>query len=186
MLAAADLFTCILLLFSGLARGVFWKKSSWMEFDAFVHIPLATISSNIAVLAAVAVAVDRLVIVIGYLYSKCVIRVKGFENDVGLRNFYFQLTWIIKSTHDLQVFSSAELESVEYFYPSSPEFLSIAIGHGLIFDILKLTSMGLLKFNTVSQLTKNPDAMGRKYLMGLSSVGKNIYRTCAFVHVNQK
>ncbi|XP_003424755.2 probable G-protein coupled receptor B0563.6 [Nasonia vitripennis] len=64
VLAAADLVTCILLLFSGLARGLFWKKHGWVEFDVFIHIPLCTISSNVAVLAAVGVAIDRLVIVI--------------------------------------------------------------------------------------------------------------------------
>ncbi|XP_058807615.1 probable G-protein coupled receptor B0563.6 [Phymastichus coffea] len=65
VLAAADLVTCILLSFSGLARGVFWKRAGWMEYDVFVYIPLGSISSNVAVSAAVGVAVDRLVIVLG-------------------------------------------------------------------------------------------------------------------------
>ncbi|KAG7200265.1 hypothetical protein KM043_017734 [Ampulex compressa] len=61
--AAADLVTCALLVFSGLARGVFWCRPGWMEFDAFVHLPLGSMSSNITVLAAVCVTVDRLMVV---------------------------------------------------------------------------------------------------------------------------
>ncbi|XP_046820193.1 uncharacterized protein LOC124424755 [Vespa crabro] len=63
VLASADLVTCTLLLFSGLARGIFWCKSGWLEFDAFVHLPLGSISSNITVWATVCVTIDRLALV---------------------------------------------------------------------------------------------------------------------------
>ncbi|XP_024941951.1 uncharacterized protein LOC107268961 isoform X2 [Cephus cinctus] len=65
VLAGSDLVTCGLLLFSGLARGVFWGRSGWIEFDVFVHLPVGSISSNIAVWAAVLVTLDRLVLVAG-------------------------------------------------------------------------------------------------------------------------
>ncbi|KAF7402591.1 hypothetical protein HZH66_004858 [Vespula vulgaris] len=63
VLAGADLVTCTLLLFSGLARGIFWCKPGWLEFDAFVHLPLGSISSNITVWATVCVTIDRLAMV---------------------------------------------------------------------------------------------------------------------------
>ncbi|KAK2576766.1 hypothetical protein KPH14_005411 [Odynerus spinipes] len=63
VLAGADLVTCTLLLFSGLARGIFWCKTGWLEFDAFVHLPLGSISSNITVWATVCVTIDRLAMV---------------------------------------------------------------------------------------------------------------------------
>ncbi|KAI4495021.1 hypothetical protein M0804_001222 [Polistes exclamans] len=63
VLASADLVTCTLLLFSGLARGIFWCKTGWLEFDAFVHLPLGSISSNITVGATVCVTIDRLAMV---------------------------------------------------------------------------------------------------------------------------
>ncbi|XP_012258505.1 uncharacterized protein LOC105687427 [Athalia rosae] len=65
VLAGADLVTCGLLIFSGLARGVFWGKRGWLEFDAFVHLPVGSVSSNIAAWAAVCVTLDRLVLVSG-------------------------------------------------------------------------------------------------------------------------
>ncbi|KAI4480473.1 hypothetical protein M0802_014186, partial [Mischocyttarus mexicanus] len=63
VLASADLVTCTLLLFSGLARGIFWCKTGWLEYDAFVHLPLGSISSNITVWATVCVTIDRLAMV---------------------------------------------------------------------------------------------------------------------------
>ncbi|XP_012273214.1 uncharacterized protein LOC105695828 [Orussus abietinus] len=65
VLAGADLVTCALLLFSGLARGIFWGERGWLEFDAFVHLPLGSVSSNIAVWAAVCVTLDRLILISG-------------------------------------------------------------------------------------------------------------------------
>ncbi|XP_076685835.1 FMRFamide receptor [Andrena cerasifolii] len=63
VLATADLVTCSMLLFSGLARGVFWCRTGWLEFDVFVHLPVVSVSSNVTVWAAVCVTIDRLVIV---------------------------------------------------------------------------------------------------------------------------
>ncbi|XP_076246497.1 uncharacterized protein LOC143186675 [Calliopsis andreniformis] len=63
VLAAADLVTCFMLLFSGLARGVFWCKKGWLEFDVFVYIPVVSVSSNVTVWAAVCVTIDRLAII---------------------------------------------------------------------------------------------------------------------------
>ncbi|XP_046436176.1 uncharacterized protein LOC124310344 [Neodiprion virginianus] len=65
VLAGADLVTCALLVFSGLARGLFWGQSGWTEFDAFVHLPVGSVSSNIAVWAAVCVTLDRLILISG-------------------------------------------------------------------------------------------------------------------------
>ncbi|XP_026674998.1 probable G-protein coupled receptor 139 [Ceratina calcarata] len=63
LLAAADLVTCSMLLFSGLARGVFWCKNGWLEFDVFVYLPVVSVTSNVTVWATMFVAVDRLVTV---------------------------------------------------------------------------------------------------------------------------
>ncbi|OAD62317.1 Voltage-dependent anion-selective channel protein 1 [Eufriesea mexicana] len=63
VLAAADLVTCVMLLFSGLARGVFWCENGWLQFDVFVYLPVVSASSNLAVWATMCVAVDRLAIV---------------------------------------------------------------------------------------------------------------------------
>lgn len=64
VLATADLVTCSLLFFSGLAKGFFWDSTSWPQiYDAFVHLPIGTISSNMAVAAFVFVTVDRLSLV---------------------------------------------------------------------------------------------------------------------------
>ncbi|CAL1681786.1 unnamed protein product [Lasius platythorax] len=63
VLATSDLVTCILLLFSGLARGIFRCYKGWLEFDAFVHFPIGSVTSNITVWAALGVSVDRLIIV---------------------------------------------------------------------------------------------------------------------------
>ncbi|XP_029158857.1 uncharacterized protein LOC114931084 isoform X2 [Nylanderia fulva] len=63
VLATSDLVTCILLLFSGLARGIFRCYKGWLEFDAFVHFPIGSVASNITVWAALGVSVDRLVTV---------------------------------------------------------------------------------------------------------------------------
>ncbi|KYQ53386.1 hypothetical protein ALC60_07452, partial [Trachymyrmex zeteki] len=54
--------TCVLLVFSGLARGIFRCYKGWLEFDAFVHFPIGSITSNITVWAALGVSV-RLIIV---------------------------------------------------------------------------------------------------------------------------
>lgn len=64
MLAISDLITCILIAFSSLARGIFHCHKGWLEFDAFVHFPIGSISSNVTVWAALGVSVDRLVIVL--------------------------------------------------------------------------------------------------------------------------
>lgn len=63
VLAAADIVTCSMLLFSGLSRGVFWCKNGWLEFDAFVYLPVVSVSSNLTVWATMCVAGDRLAIV---------------------------------------------------------------------------------------------------------------------------
>lgn len=63
MLATSDLVTCVLVLFSSLARGVFRCRKGWLEFDAFVHFPVGSVTSNITVWAALGVSIDRLVIV---------------------------------------------------------------------------------------------------------------------------
>ncbi|XP_020285995.1 probable G-protein coupled receptor 139 [Pseudomyrmex gracilis] len=62
-LASSDLVTCFLLLFSGLARGVFRCHRGWLEFDVFVHFPIGSITSNITVWAALGVSIDRLIVV---------------------------------------------------------------------------------------------------------------------------
>ncbi|XP_017757465.1 PREDICTED: probable G-protein coupled receptor B0563.6 [Eufriesea mexicana] len=69
VLAAADLVTCVMLLFSGLARGVFWCENGWLQFDVFVYLPVVSASSNLAVWATMCVAVDRLAIV--FSLPKC-------------------------------------------------------------------------------------------------------------------
>ncbi|XP_018396687.1 PREDICTED: neuropeptide Y receptor type 6 [Cyphomyrmex costatus] len=63
VLATSDLITCVLLIFSSLARGIFRCYKGWLEFDAFVHFPIGSITSNITVWAALGVSVDRLIIV---------------------------------------------------------------------------------------------------------------------------
>nr|XP_012232274.1 PREDICTED: atypical chemokine receptor 4 [Linepithema humile] len=63
VLASSDLVTCILLLFSGLARGVFRCRKGWLEFDAFVYFPVGSVASNVTVWAALGVSIDRLVLV---------------------------------------------------------------------------------------------------------------------------
>ncbi|KAL6255375.1 hypothetical protein P5V15_013713 [Pogonomyrmex californicus] len=63
VLAASDLITCILVVFSSLARGIFRCNKGWLEFDAFVHFPIGSVTSNVTVWAALGVSVDRLIIV---------------------------------------------------------------------------------------------------------------------------
>ncbi|XP_024877792.1 uncharacterized protein LOC112458403 [Temnothorax curvispinosus] len=63
VLASSDLITCVLLVFSSLARGIFRCYRGWLEFDAFVHFPIGSITSNITVWAALGVSIDRLIIV---------------------------------------------------------------------------------------------------------------------------
>ena len=63
VLAVADLTTCISMIFSGLSKGSFWGKSGWLGLDTFVNLPVASVSSNLAVLATVCVTLDRLVLV---------------------------------------------------------------------------------------------------------------------------
>ncbi|XP_039306579.1 neuropeptide Y receptor type 6 [Solenopsis invicta] len=70
VLATSDLITCILLVFSSLARGIFRCYKGWLEFDAFVYFPLGSITSNITVWAALGVSVDRLIIVCSMPRSK--------------------------------------------------------------------------------------------------------------------
>ncbi|RLU21704.1 hypothetical protein DMN91_006080 [Ooceraea biroi] len=70
VLASSDLVTCILLLFSGLARGVFRCHKGWLEFDAFVHFPIGSVTSNITVWATLGVSVDRLILVSSMPRSK--------------------------------------------------------------------------------------------------------------------
>ncbi|XP_076636747.1 uncharacterized protein LOC143349398 [Colletes latitarsis] len=69
VLAGADLVTCIMILFSGLARGVFWCRTGWLEFDVFVHLPVASVSSNLTVWATILATIDRLAIV--FSLSRC-------------------------------------------------------------------------------------------------------------------
>ncbi|KAL0117427.1 hypothetical protein PUN28_010337 [Cardiocondyla obscurior] len=63
VLASSDLITCLLILFSSLARGIFRCQKGWLEFDAFVHFPIGSVSSNITVWAALGVSIDRLITV---------------------------------------------------------------------------------------------------------------------------
>ncbi|XP_011699644.1 PREDICTED: uncharacterized protein LOC105456949 [Wasmannia auropunctata] len=63
VLAISDLINCILLVFSSLARGIFRCYKGWLEFDAFVHFPIGSVTSNIMVWAALGVSIDRLIIV---------------------------------------------------------------------------------------------------------------------------
>ncbi|KAH0948023.1 hypothetical protein HN011_012097 [Eciton burchellii] len=65
VLASSDMITCTLLLFSSLARGVFRCHKGWLEFDAFVHFPIGSVTSNVTVWATLGVSVDRLIL----LYS---------------------------------------------------------------------------------------------------------------------
>ncbi|XP_054015008.1 uncharacterized protein LOC128895965 [Hylaeus anthracinus] len=64
VLAAADLVTCIMIFFSGLAKGAFWCETGWIEFDVFVHLPVGSVSSNVTVWATILATIDRLAIVL--------------------------------------------------------------------------------------------------------------------------
>ncbi|XP_042211642.1 uncharacterized protein LOC121859050 [Homarus americanus] len=49
VLSAADLVTVVLILLSGLARGVWSSSFAWKCFDAFVHLPVVSIATLVAV-----------------------------------------------------------------------------------------------------------------------------------------
>ncbi|XP_042885989.1 uncharacterized protein LOC122262111 [Penaeus japonicus] len=63
VLSAADLVTVTLVLLSGLARGVWRDSFSWRCFDAFVHLPVGSISTTVSIATLVVVTVERVAVI---------------------------------------------------------------------------------------------------------------------------
>ncbi|KAG7174710.1 putative G-protein coupled receptor-like [Homarus americanus] len=63
VLSAADLVTVVLILLSGLARGVWSSSFAWKCFDAFVHLPVGGASTTVSIATLVAVTVERVAII---------------------------------------------------------------------------------------------------------------------------
>ncbi|XP_022242175.1 probable G-protein coupled receptor B0563.6 [Limulus polyphemus] len=58
-LAAADLVTVTMMMFSSLYRGLGIKSYGWLVFDIYVHLPIAIISSSTGTLLIVAITFER-------------------------------------------------------------------------------------------------------------------------------
>ncbi|XP_043233877.1 probable G-protein coupled receptor B0563.6 [Amphibalanus amphitrite] len=60
-LSLADLVTCLLVLFSGIAKGVAADSVWWQLFDVYLHLGCGAVSTTASVATVVMVTVERLV-----------------------------------------------------------------------------------------------------------------------------
>lgn len=60
-LSASDCISCLLILFSGLARTIYWHKYYWAMYDVFIHLGIGGITSGWGNLIIVCAALDRLI-----------------------------------------------------------------------------------------------------------------------------
>ncbi|XP_076330240.1 putative G-protein coupled receptor F59B2.13 [Tachypleus tridentatus] len=58
-LAAADLVTATMMMFSSLYRGLGIKSYGWLVFDVYIHLPIAITSSSTGTLLIVAITFER-------------------------------------------------------------------------------------------------------------------------------
>ena len=61
VLSLADLITCLLVMFSGIAKGVGADSLWWQLFDVYLHLGGGAVSTTASIITTVMVAVERLI-----------------------------------------------------------------------------------------------------------------------------
>lgn len=62
-LAVADLVTCLLIFFSGIAKGAAAESYWWQLFDVYMHLGFGSVSTTISIAVIVMVTIERLILI---------------------------------------------------------------------------------------------------------------------------